>query len=160
MNTKTASIVLVLAVLLVGGGYVATGYISQDADNDVIGLDDSHDHATHQHDDHDHGTVDISDWDTIPTVDLVVHTHPESGWNLQIVTTNHRFASNDPDHDTTGHAHLYIDGKKKTILNGEWYHLTKLSPGEHEIMVTLSSNEHNDYLVDGKPISDTEIISA
>ena len=53
-----------------------------------------------------------------------------------------------------GHAHLYVDGKKRDRLYGPWYHLADLTPGRHTIEVTLNSNNHAEYLLEGEAISD------
>lgn len=166
MKNATAYLaIIVVAILAFGGGYLVNSQIM--ADSMMMGkMDDSHGHATdlpHEHGSTHHELMDISDWDDIPTIDVIVHADPKSGWNLQIVTTNYRFApeSASLDHvDGEGHAHLYIDGEKITRLYGEWYHLPELSPGQHEIIVSLSSNNHNDYAIAGEIISDAEIISA
>ncbi|MBQ1203928.1 MAG: hypothetical protein IIX61_09075, partial [Loktanella sp.] len=54
--------------------------------------------------------------------------------------------------DNTGHAHLYINDMKMARLYGPHFHIHELPEGEHEIAVTLSSNDHSYYFVDGNLI--------
>lgn len=57
-----------------------------------------------------------------------------------------------------GHAHLYVDGQKIARLYGKWYHIEELSPGQHEITVTLNANDHREYAVNGENISTSTIV--
>ena len=56
-----------------------------------------------------------------------------------------------------GHAHLYLDGQKIARVYGEWYHLPKLE-GDHELRVTLNTNDHQDYAVKGEVVGATKKI--
>ncbi len=49
----------------------------------------------------------------------------------------------------TGHAHIYVDGVKISRVFAPSYRLTGLTPGAHEIRVTLNSNNHHELLRDG-----------
>lgn len=99
-----------------------------------------------------------------PTVDLTVTEDPKSGWNVRLETTGYTFA---PEKASTmettsgeGHAHLYVDGRKVTRMYGEWFHLDEdLAPGDHELRVELSANDHSPYLADGEPIEATRTIT-
>lgn len=51
-----------------------------------------------------------------------------------------------------GHAHIYVDGVKLNRVYGPFYHIPALSPGDHEIRVTLNANSHNDLTLNGEPI--------
>lgn len=117
------------------------------------------DHAEHQHD----HIMLTGPADSIPSIELTAHKDPKSGWNLQVVTENYRFA---PEHASTdhvdgeGHSHLYVDGKKITRLYGEWYYLGSLEPGTHTVRVDLTSNNHSTLMYDGKEIADEVVITA
>ncbi len=50
-----------------------------------------------------------------------------------------------------GHAHLYVDGDKTTLLVGPWTYVP-LPPGRHTLKVTLNANDHADYMRDGAPV--------
>ena len=56
--------------------------------------------------------------------------------------------------------HLYIDGEKVSRLYGEWHHIGPLAPGEHEVRVELSANDHSAMAVDGDIIDATAVIVA
>ena len=89
-------------------------------------------------------------------VALNVHPDSVSGFNVQIVPTGFTFA---PEKVNTthvpgeGHAHLYVDGVKLRRVYGPWAHVEGLSSGMHEISVTLNANTHEEYAVDGQPIT-------
>ncbi|MCG8423745.1 MAG: hypothetical protein MJE77_38095 [Proteobacteria bacterium] len=114
----------------------------------------------HVHSAHQPRTLDGPE-NALPSIDLVVHRDPKSGWNLQLVTKNFRFA---PDHVSTGHrdgeghAHLYVDGKKLTRVYGEWHYLGPLAAGKHEIAVELSANDHSPLFAGKTAIRDKEVV--
>ena len=93
-----------------------------------------------------------------PGMGVALNVHPDSvsGFNIQIVPTAFTFA---PERVNTahlpgeGHAHLYIDGVKLRRVYGEWAHVDGLSSGMREISVTLNANTHEQYAVDGQPIT-------
>jgi len=79
-----------------------------------------------------------------PTFEVQVLRDPVAGWNILIVT-DVRFA---PENVSTGnvegegHAHVYVDGVKVSRIYGMWHYLNDLEPGEHEIRIELSNNDH------------------
>jgi hypothetical protein len=109
-----------------------------------------------------HGKIELSGAAQRPSVEIKIHRDPVSGWNIEVITENFRFS---PEHagrkhvPGEGHAHLYIDGVKITRLYGRWYYLGTLSPGTHEIEVTLNANSHDDFTVHGEKISDSETVT-
>ncbi len=111
---------------------------------------------------HQHGDMLEVTWSPVPTVTLQVGADPISGWNIQAVPTGHRLA---PEHASTepidgeGHMHLYVDGVKVARLYGEWFHLPALAPGDHEIRVELSANDHSVLAVDGTMIDATTTVT-
>jgi hypothetical protein len=100
-----------------------------------------------------------------PGVAIEVTEDAKSGWNIRVDTTNFNWA---PEHASTeaqpgeGHAHLMIDGKKYTRIYGDWFYLpaTALTAGEHEVMVSLSANDHTTYAVDSKPVAAATMVMA
>lgn len=58
-----------------------------------------------------------------------------------------------------GHAHIYVDGEKLNRVYGPYYHIPALSPGDHEIRVTLNANSHNDLTLNGEPIEATTTVT-
>lgn len=59
-----------------------------------------------------------------------------------------------------GHVHVYVDGKKKTLMLGPWLYLGDLQPGKRTIRVTLSANNHAEYARHGKVVSATTTVVA
>jgi hypothetical protein len=100
---------------------------------------------------HEHAGVET---DAEMGVDVEVTPDAKAGANLHVTATGFRWA---PEHasgdhvDGEGHAHVYIDDEKLGRLYGEWMHLD-LDAGDHDIRVTLNSNDHRDYLVDGATV--------
>lgn len=110
---------------------------------------------------HHHDTLEVPAGQTMPTVTLVVHDDATQGWNLDVQTTNFRFAPeriNQSSSVTEGHAHLYIDGVKITRIYGNWYYLESLAAGRHEITVSLNANGHETLTQAGEPIAATVVI--
>lgn len=56
--------------------------------------------------------------------------------------------------------HLYIDGVKISRIYGGWHHIGVLEPGEHDVRVELSSNNHSTLVVGGDPVDATATIVA
>lgn len=107
---------------------------------------------------HDHGKVrDVVSGKDVrlklhATVDIV------SGYNVHIMTENFRFSPEYIDKATDaieGHAHLYVNGEKKSRLYGPWFHLPAawLETGENIVRVTLNDNRHAHWAQDGKVIA-------
>ncbi|MFW6359953.1 MAG: hypothetical protein ACOC0N_12170 [Chroococcales cyanobacterium] len=112
---------------------LCTPFLSQS-----ISLADSvhsgNDHSMEQHSnsDHSHAILEIPAGEPIPSVDLIVHSDPMWGWNLELQVENFEFVPESVNQDSSyreGHGHLYINGEKVTRLYGNWYHIPKLSRG-------------------------------
>ena len=123
------------------------------------------DHQAPNHS-HSHGSVEVPAGQPVPTVSLVIHPDSRRGWNLEMQVTNFTFAPehvNQADGVSTsstleGHAHLYIDGVKITRIYGNWYYLESLSPGMHQISVSLNTNSHATLMYNGQPIQATVML--
>jgi hypothetical protein len=108
-----------------------------------------------------HTELEIPLGQPVPTLNLTVSPDGKKGWNLQLKTTNFRFAPENVNKANTfgeGHAHLMVNGKKLTRLYSNWYYLESLPVGENKITVSLNSNAHEDFTVKGKEISATQTI--
>ncbi len=112
---------------------------------------------------HDHSTTrEVAADGPAPMVALEVTADPSSGWNVQISLENFRLA---PERASTehiegeGHLHLYVDGVKINRLYGLWYHLSGLEPGEREVRVELSANDHATLTHNGAPIDNTVTVT-
>ncbi|MEO0632771.1 MAG: hypothetical protein AAFY52_01395, partial [Pseudomonadota bacterium] len=42
-----------------------------------------------------------------------------------------------------------VNGQKMARIYGTYYHMPDLPPGQHEVVVALSTNDHSFYVVDG-----------
>ena len=98
-----------------------------------------------------------------PSVDLEVREDPmmKGNYILNIQTENFEFAPESVSTDHVmgeGHAHVFVNDVKISRAFGHYYHLPKLDPGEHTIMVTLNTNEHEEYAVNGTSVMDTETV--
>ena len=113
---------------------------------------------------HDHGSsVEVAEGAPVPTIAIEVTEDPVEGWNLRVLTTDFKIVPENVSTapiDGEGHMHLYIDGEKVSRLYGEWHHIGPLAPGEHEVRVELSANDHSAMAVDGEIIDATAVIVA
>lgn len=113
-------------------------------------------HMNHEHHMNSHEQLEV-DSGKIPNVDLQVVKDLKSGWNIYVNITNFEFTPENVNLDNLnnqGHAHIYIDSIKLTRLYSNYYYLGDLPFGEHEIMVTLNSNKHEDLIYNGSLIMD------
>jgi len=137
-----------------------------DGDQHEAGMEMEDDDA----DGHDHGDeemIEVPGTMTVPTLAISTAADPSEGVNLSISVEDYTFA---PEHASTdpidgeGHVHIYIDGEKLGRFYNHGVHLSALGalalePGEHEVMVEVSANNHLPYAVDGVPITQSETIT-
>ncbi|QYC44283.1 hypothetical protein Nocox_33565 [Nonomuraea coxensis DSM 45129] len=110
----------------------------------------------------DHQTRDVPATEA-PSVRLEMRPDSESGWNLHLVTDRFTFT---PDSvggaalPGTGHAHLYLDGKKIARLYAPWHHLAAeaVPAGTHTLTVRLSADDHTLWSSAGKPVESSATI--
>lgn len=115
------------------------------------------------HGPHDGRAVALPAGPDAPTLHIRVTKDAADGWNLNVVTTNFRFAPervNAPHRAGEGHAHVYIDGRKIARLYGSWFHLGALPPGKVTVAVTLNANDHSELTVAGQPLRAEKTILA
>lgn len=129
---------------------------------------DGHDHTdpSHHSAEGGHATVHATpitlDPANAPSLDITVVQDPMAGYNLHARTERFPFA---PDAASTdhvagqGHAHVYVNGVKLARLYGPWMHLDKLPKGNVEITVSLTSNDHRPFVVDGAVLEATLTLS-
>ena len=150
--TKGNAAALVVAALLVGwtAGYVLAEVTGDDsATSDTAGTNELASHA------HELFEVEVAN---APQVQLIADEDELGGWNITLVTKNFEFTPTDVNEDDvagTGHAHIWVDGEKMGRVYGNYYHLPSLGEGEHEITVTLNTNSHRDYAVEGEEVRAT-----
>jgi hypothetical protein len=57
------------------------------------------------------------------------------------------------DHvDGQGHAHYYLNGEKIGRLYGNAFDVSGLTEGNHTLMISLNSNHHGKYVLNGEPV--------
>ncbi len=114
------------------------------------------------HGGHDHaGLLALAAGPEAPTLGVAITPDAKSGWNLQIETTNFRFApahASGPHNEGEGHAHVYVNGAKIARVYGPWFHIDALPQGTVEVTVTLNSNDHRTLTVANVPLSVTRTI--
>ncbi|MEM6500061.1 MAG: hypothetical protein AAF709_25555 [Pseudomonadota bacterium] len=109
---------------------------------------------------HDHGSIEVPAVGA-PQIAMQIVKDPTEGWNVTLQTANFTFtpeAVNQDNTTNTGHAHLYVGGVKHARIYGSHFHIPDLAPGQHEVIVALSSNDHSFYEVAGNPIEARAII--
>ncbi|MGI9585379.1 MAG: hypothetical protein ACR2N7_07285 [Acidimicrobiia bacterium] len=112
-------------------------------------------HDDHSHD-HDAESTQLREWagSPVPTVELSLD---DSMGHTMLVIEADGFtftsaAVTDPV-DGEGHAHLYVDGKLLTMIYKPDFRIPDdVSGGMHELIVTLSTNDHLEYASSGEPI--------
>ena len=112
---------------------------------------DHHD-GGHSHD----GMVDLSGLPNPPNLTIIATPDGPGAVVLEITVDGLELVSVDTPkehHAGQGHAHVTVDGTSVAMVAEPHYRLTGLSGGSHVLEVSLSSNDHRGYMVDGKPIS-------
>ncbi|MGH1487863.1 MAG: hypothetical protein ACRBK7_00465 [Acidimicrobiales bacterium] len=109
-----------------------------------------------EHGGHDHGSaIDVPAGMAVPDITVSAVADTVSGHNVFIelsdFTITPENASTDPV-DGEGHLHLYVDGERQMRFYNQAIVLQGLEPGDHEVMVEVSANNHSAYAVDGAPI--------
>ena len=145
---------LAIAALLIGalGGYF------------VGASDHSHDEETHgaHMEESGHMTHELRDVEgEVPEIDLTILGDANNGFDAQVIVSNFVFAPqnvNGEDVAGEGHAHIYINGEKKSRVYGEWYNIGKLPVGSHEVEIRLSSNDHHELALEGEVIKKNTVI--
>ncbi|MGB7860769.1 MAG: hypothetical protein WBM90_09755 [Acidimicrobiia bacterium] len=106
--------------------------------------------------DHEHDEEEAREWDGegVPSIALTVSGDNASGWTGTVELENFVLDPMDmmdhvPGH---GHAHVMLDGQLWNMVHTPTFVIPQLDPGSHVIMVSLSSNDHMDYVLAGVPI--------
>lgn len=126
-------------------------------DSEEMAMDDAQDDHSH-----DHATLMEVDYEPVPTIELRTHLDPKSGVNLEVITTGFTLA---PERASTepvageGHFHIYVDGVKLRRLYAHWAHVDLQEPGDYEIRVEMSANDHAALAVNGVKLDATTIVT-
>lgn len=84
----------------------------------------------------------------IPTIKLNTTPDIMGGYNINVQTTNFTFTPQNVGKNSvpnTGHAHIYINGKKVGRIYGNWHYAgpANFVTGTNTIAVTLNSDNHD-----------------
>ncbi|MGI9609609.1 MAG: hypothetical protein ACR2NL_04875 [Acidimicrobiia bacterium] len=118
--------------------------------------------TTTMHGGHDHSDASRTrEWEgTPPPVTISLSGDDEQGYVLLVEAPGFVFTGADVIDPAPGegHAHLFVDGELMTMIYGPEFQLPALDPGTHQLMVTLSTNDHLEYTYDGEPIAAMTIL--
>lgn len=158
--------VLVSALLFFPVGFILGSTSAESSDETA-----DHSHAPGTPEDHTHSTdgqpvathihgelFDASELEATPTLsDLSVVEDEKSGWNLSFTTDNFTFTPENvnQDHvDNEGHAHIEVNGERLARIYSHDFHIDSdaLKEGANTVTVSLNTNKHLEYAIDGQPI--------
>ena len=100
--------------------------------------------------------------ETPVSVAVTAEADADGGVDVRIATEGFRFAPEAVDQAHTpgaGHAHIYVDGVKLGRVFESEYRIDQLPPGEHDIRVTLNTNDHSDLVFDGAKVEASTTVS-
>jgi len=129
----------------------------------------SHDHGSDGHESHDHGSdghesgpgIPLDDLAEPPSVRIHVEADGAGGATVEAVVDGLDLVLADPPADHRpgeGHLHVSVDGTTFAMTADTSIRLTDLVDGHHQVAVSLSTNDHRDYLLDGSPIGDSAMV--
>ena len=134
---------------------------TEDEDSESVGSDSDHSGSTEGNgmtsEAHGDGGHHASTLEAVTTMSVALNVRADQipGANVQILTEGFTLAPENVNGDHVegeGHAHIYVDGVKISRVYTPWHHLRSLTPGEHEIRVTLNSNSHQEYTIGGTKV--------
>lgn len=144
-------------VVAAGNGITFDGHDHDDAAAHGVAQID---HAAMGNESMDHAMMNDTPMDvpaeTAPSVTMMLKPDPRAGYNLHVMVDNFAFSPEAASLDHVpgqGHAHVYINGEKRSRLYGPWMHIASLPKGKVTVEVALNSNDHRPLTVDGTPIS-------
>ncbi len=155
MNRSIPMLVIGLVFGGLGGFLVAASYGVTFDGHDHATDHGGETHASTEASSHDHSEIIRLSATNAPSIQATLHMDPAGGWNLQVSTENFRFSPENVslEHiDGEGHAHVYVNGIKQARLYGNWMQLSGAKSGD-VISVSLNSNDHKVFSVDGRAIS-------
>ena len=120
------------------------------------------DNAAAPDDHHGAGAPQLIASETPISVAITAEPDANGGVNVRIVTEGFRFAPDLVDQAHTsgaGHAHIYVDGVKLGRVFEEQYYIPELAPGDHEIRVSLNTNDHSELAFNGKKAESTVTVT-
>ncbi len=97
----------------------------------------------------------VDDGEPAPNIVLTAKK-TEMGWQIDVGSEEFEFTpdlADGPHVPGTGHGHIYVNGLKLGRLYSSTTTIGHLPSGQHEIRVTLSTNDHRAYVVDNRPVT-------
>lgn len=97
----------------------------------------------------------VGDGEPAPRISLSA-AKTVTGWQVDVVSDDFEFTPklvDGPHVPGTGHGHIYLNGLKLGRLYAPTTTIGHLPPGQHEIRVTLSTNDHRAYVVGDDPVT-------
>lgn len=98
---------------------------------------------------------EVGDGEPAPEIALAAE-QTETGWTITVQSYDFEFTpdlADGPHVPGTGHGHIYLNGLKLGRLYTASKNIGALPSGEHEIRVTLSTNDHRAYVADDTPVT-------
>ena len=97
----------------------------------------------------------VGEGEPAPNISLKA-TKTETGWKVSVTSEDFDFTPNlvdGPHVPGTGHGHIYLNGLKLGRLYLAETTIGHLPAGQHEIRVTLSTNDHRAYVIGDVPVT-------
>lgn len=152
MNKEALLAAVIALVLGLGGGYGIAQLTADDSSETATSEETAHtEEKSESTTMHEHAKYEVTA-EEAPTVELSVTEDSKGGWNVHLNTTKFTFA---PDHVNgeevlgEGHAHLYVGDELIARLYGPDFHYRGEFDGTKTFRVTLNTNMHSEYAVDG-----------
>ncbi len=99
-----------------------------------------------------------------PAPRITLTTRPDGdGWVVEVQAQDFEFTPDMADGlhvPGTGHGHLYLNGLKLQRLYAPTARIGPLPPGQHDVRVTLNTNDHRAYVVGDTPVTANAIITS
>ena len=151
LSKKLILLIVVLAILLMGAFFMLGYVIADQSKSNATSTSTKTNMA--------HSRLDVAAGQPQPQItNLIASKDPKLGWNITIETNDFEFTpqnANQKHSPGQGHAHLYVDGIKVTRVYSNYYYLNGYNDGIHELTITLNTNDHKDYFVNGQQVSKT-----
>lgn len=99
----------------------------------------------------------------IPSANITLYPDTKGGYNLHIALTNFTVTPKDAgaaSKANEGHMHIYVNGTKVGRMYGEWIYLPAdlFTKDSNQVDVTLNTNDHADWMHEGKHIGDSATV--
>jgi len=107
---------------------------------------------------HDHSRYIEWEGSVKPSIEIRIERCDNFGWIVIYEISNFKFnfdSVSESHVQGEGHAHLFINGTKINRLYGPPYYLNNFNLGGNTVRITLNSNNHSPYTIDGKMIEKT-----